>query len=97
MYTQAHINKFKYYVLIALGLYTLLIVFLTNNLHGKNVGAENFHPTKTPVLIYELMIDFGNDAVFLHEVTKYKWYCEERVKYITRKDNVKAYCVKREL
>ena len=92
MYTQAHINKFKYYVLIALGLYTLLIVFLTNNLNGKSIVS-----TKTPVLIYELMIDFGNDAVFLHEVTKYKWYCEERVKYITRKDNVKAYCVKREL
>ncbi|MBK8397479.1 MAG: hypothetical protein IPL26_19875 [Leptospiraceae bacterium] len=91
MYPQAHINKFKYYVLFALGLYTLLIVLLTNNLNGKSIVTP-----KAPVVIYELIIDFGNDAVFLHEVTKDQAHCRFRaITIMAKEDNVKAYCIKR--
>ena len=46
-------------------------------------------------VIYELYIDFGYDAVFLHEVTKHKWYCDARAKYFNTVEKVNAYCLKR--
>lgn len=46
--------------------------------------------------IYELILDFGNDNTFIHEVTPLKWYCEARVKYIVKYERVRAYCVKRQ-
>ena len=47
-------------------------------------------------IIYELIIDFGNDFAFIHEVTKDKSHCEFRAKAIMIKDDVKAYCIRRE-
>lgn len=45
--------------------------------------------------IYELILDFGNDYVFIHEVTDKKWYCLERAKHIQKTERVRAYCLKR--
>lgn len=57
------------------------------------VLSWNIYPSsKAP--IYELIIDFGNDAVFIHEVTVSKLYCEARVKFLKR-ENTKAYCIRR--
>jgi hypothetical protein len=46
--------------------------------------------------IYELILDFGEDFSFIHEVTTLKWYCEARVRYIVKRERVRAYCVKRQ-
>lgn len=48
-------------------------------------------------VVYELIIDFGNDNVFIHEVTTKKWYCDERVKFLHESEGIKAYCVRRSI
>jgi hypothetical protein len=66
----------------------LTIIILMALLSFKAYGQET-EP------IYELILDFGNDNTFIHEVTHLKWYCEARAKYIVKHERVRAYCVKR--
>ena len=46
------------------------------------------------LVVYELVLDFGNDFVFIHETTKNKSYCELRVKTLAR-ENINARCIER--
>ena len=46
------------------------------------------------IIVYELIIDFGNDFCFIHETTENKNYCELRVKTLAR-ENIKAKCIER--
>lgn len=47
------------------------------------------------LVVYELIIDFGRDFTFIHEVTSNKEYCELRVKTLLATENIKAYCIER--
>ena len=45
---------------------------------------------------YELLLDFGNDAVFIHETFKTKKKCESKLQQIKKEHTyIKVYCVKR--
>ncbi len=83
MYPQAYINKFKFYFLLVLIAYTLALL----PLFPKEGLGE---------IYYELILDFGNDFTFIHETTKSEEHCRFRAITISIKENVNAYCVKRE-
>ena len=61
----------------------LLMALLSYNLESKQIT------------VYELIIDFGNDSTFIHEVYKDKKYCQEKAKFIFESEKVKAYCIER--
>lgn len=88
MYPQAYINKFKFYFMVALILYTFTIALLTKSLNAKTASEQTG-------VIYELILDFGNDFTFIHETTKSEEHCRFRAITISIKENVNAYCVKR--
>ena len=60
-----------------------LMALLSYNIEGKSIP------------VYELIIDFGNDFTFIHEVYKNKTYCQEKAKFILEVEKVKAYCIER--
>lgn len=60
-----------------------LMALLSYNIEGKSIP------------VYELIIDFGNDNVFIHEVYKNKNFCKEKAKFISEVEKVKAYCIER--
>ena len=56
----------------------------------------NAYPSNIP--IYELIVDFGNDWTFIHEVTISKDKCDRRtneIKQELKSQKVKVYCIKR--
>lgn len=57
------------------------------------VFSFSAYPEET--VIYELIIDFGNDNVFIHEVTKSKFYCQARVEFLRKNEGVSAHCLLR--
>lgn len=60
----------------------------------QTLTAKSQYATKD--IYYELILDFGDDYVFIHEVTRSKAHCHFRATVIMAKeDNVKAYCMKR--
>lgn len=61
----------------------ILMALLSYNLESKQIT------------VYELIIDFGNDNVFIHEVYKDKNFCKEKAKFISEIEKVKAYCIER--
>ena len=61
----------------------ILMALLSYNLESKQIT------------VYELIIDFGNDSTFIHEVYKDKKYCLEKAKFISGVEKVKAYCIER--
>ena len=61
----------------------ILMALLSYNIESKQIT------------VYELIIDFGNDNVFIHEVYKNKNYCQEKAKFISEIEKVKAYCIER--
>ena len=61
----------------------ILMALLSYNIEGKSIP------------VYELIIDFGNDFTFIHEVYKDKKYCQEKAKFIFESEKVKAYCIAR--
>lgn len=50
---------------------------------------------KSVIIVWELILDFGNDNVFIHEVYRDKKYCNEKAKFISEVEKVKAYCIER--
>ncbi len=75
--------------------FVLFALFVVNTLLSVEAKSP-YAPKQQTGVIYELHIDFGADAVFIHEVTKHKWYCEARAKFINATEQTNAYCVKRE-
>ena len=74
-----------------------IICLTALNIYVNEICAKSpYAPKQQTGVIYELHIDFGADAVFIHEVTKHKWYCEARAKFINATEHTNAYCVKRE-
>lgn len=61
----------------------ILMALLSYNIESKQIT------------VYELIIDFGNDNVFIHEVYRDKSYCQEKAKFISEIEKVKAYCIER--
>lgn len=58
----------------------------------------SFKAYPTNIIAYELIIDFGNDWTFIHEVTLSKDKCDRRasqVKQELKNDKAKVYCIKR--
>lgn len=50
------------------------------------------------IITYELIVDFGNDWTFIHEVTLTKEKCSKRadeIKQELKNDKAKVYCIKR--
>lgn len=62
----------------------ILMALLSFKAYGKNI-----------VVVWELILDFGNDHTFIHEVYKDKKYCNEKAKFISEVEKVKAYCIER--
>ncbi len=76
---------------------TLILCALCVSVANLSSEAKSpYAPKQQTGVIYELHIDFGADAVFIHEVTKHKWYCEARAKFINATEHTNAYCVRRE-
>lgn len=80
-------NKLKTLIILC-----VLSASVAINAHAKVANK----PPATKIELYELYLDFGNDFVFLHEVTRDKLHCKFRATIINIKDNVKTYCMKRE-
>lgn len=58
----------------------------------------SFNAYPTNITTYELIVDFGNDWTFIHEVTLSKEKCDKRageIKNDLKNDNARVYCIKR--
>ena len=57
----------------------------------------SFNAYPTDITTYELIVDFGNDWTFIHEVTLSKDKCDRRANEIKQelKTDAKVYCIKR--
>lgn len=58
----------------------------------------SFKGYSTNIVTYELIVDFGNDWTFIHEVTLSKEKCDRRadeIKQELKNDKAKVYCIKR--
>lgn len=58
----------------------------------------SFKGYSTNIVTYELIVDFGNDWTFIHEVTLSKEKCDRRaseIKQELKNEKAKAYCIKR--
>lgn len=58
----------------------------------------SFQAYPSNIVTYELIVDFGNDWTFIHEVTLSKDKCDKRadeIKQELKNDKAKVYCIKR--
>lgn len=58
----------------------------------------SFRAYPTNIITYELIVDFGNDWTFIHEVILTKEKCDRRaseIKQELKNEKAKAYCIKR--
>lgn len=62
------------------------------------MAVISFKGYSTNIITYELIVDFGNDWTFIHEVMLTKEKCDKRASEINQElkhEKAKAYCVKR--
>lgn len=62
------------------------------------MAVISFKGYSTNITTYELILDFGNDWTFIHEVMLSKEKCDRRaieIKQELKHEKAKAYCVKR--
>jgi len=62
------------------------------------MAVISFKGYSTNIITYELIVDFGNDWTFIHEVALTKEKCDRRaieIKQELKHEKAKAYCVKR--
>jgi len=62
------------------------------------MAVISFKGYSTNIITYELIVDFGNDWTFIHEVMLTKEKCDKRaseIKQELKHEKAKAYCVKR--
>lgn len=62
------------------------------------MAVISFKGYPTNITTYELILDFGNDWTFIHEVMLSKEKCDRRaieIKQELKHEKAKAYCVKR--
>ena len=62
------------------------------------MAVISFKGYSTNIVTYELIVDFGNDWTFIHEVILTKEKCDRRaseIKQELKHEKAKAYCIKR--
>lgn len=62
------------------------------------MAVISFKGYSTNIITYELIVDFGNDWTFIHEVMLSKEKCDRRaseIKQELKHEKAKAYCIKR--
>lgn len=62
------------------------------------MAVISFKGYSTNIITYELIVDFGNDWTFIHEVMLTKEKCDRRaseIKQELKHEKAKAYCIKR--
>lgn len=62
------------------------------------MAVISFKGYSTNIVTYELIVDFGNDWTFIHEVMLTKEKCDRRaseIKQELKHEKAKAYCIKR--
>jgi predicted small integral membrane protein len=62
------------------------------------MAVISFKGYSTNIITYELIVDFGNDWTFIHDVMLSKEKCDRRaieIKQELKHEKAKAYCIKR--
>lgn len=62
------------------------------------MAVISFKGYSSNIVTYELIVDFGNDWTFIHEVMLSKEKCDRRASEIKQElklEKAKAYCIKR--